>query len=176
MNKSTNPITSTPTIATTATVSPNATRTRPTPTTTKRRHAAKKTRVAAVGLSLVTTGILTGVFAKAEPANAATVASTAATTYTGAVATNKWGPVQVKLTVTSGHITNISTLQLPSRKPKSVRLSTNAATVIRTEVLTAQSTQVDTVSGATMTSRSYLESLQNAVDQARAAGTLTTVN
>jgi uncharacterized protein with FMN-binding domain len=167
VNKSTNPIPSA------ATGSPNATRTRPTPTTSKRRHAAKKTRAAAVGLSLVTTGILTGMFAKAEPANAGTVTSTAAKTYTGTVATNKWGPVQVKLTVASGHITNISTLQLPNSKPKSVRLSNNAATVIRTEVLTAQSTKVDTVSGATMTSRSYLESLQSAVDQARAAGTLT---
>lgn len=145
---------------------------RPGPTKRTRRHAAKKSRVAALGLSLVTTGVLTATFAKAEPASAASVTTTAKT-YTGSVATNRWGASQVKLAVANGRITNVTPVQLPNSKAKSVRLSNNAASIIRTEVLRAQSTNVNTVSGATMTSNSYLASLQSAVDQAQAAGTLT---
>jgi uncharacterized protein with FMN-binding domain len=145
---------------------------RPTAPVRKRRHAARKTRVAAAALSLTATGLLTQAFAAAEHAQAATSSSTATATktYTGSVATNKWGSTQVQVTVSVGKITNVTALQLPNSKPKSARLSTNAATVLKVKVISAQSASVTTVSGATMTSRSYLESLQSAIDTARAAG------
>jgi uncharacterized protein with FMN-binding domain len=139
--------------------------------TRRRRHAARKTRIAVLGLSLATTGVLTEAFASAEKANAA-VATATATSYTGAAATNRWGTVQVRLTVSGGRITNVTTLQLPSSKPKSVRLSNNAVSVLKAKVISAQSTNVDTVSGATLTSRGYLTSIQSAIDAARAAGAL----
>jgi uncharacterized protein with FMN-binding domain len=139
--------------------------------TPRKRHAARKTRLAVAGLSLVTTGILTQTFATADRADAA-VGTAAATSYTGAASTNRWGTVQVRLTVSGGKITNITTLQLPSSKPKSVRLSNNAVSIIKPQVISAQSTNVNTVSGATLTSRSYLTSIQSAIDTARAAGAL----
>ncbi len=149
-----------------------ASNSRPAVPVRKRRHAARKTRVAAAALSLTATGVLAQTFAAAERAEAATSSATATATkiYTGSVATNKWGSTQVQVTVSGGKISNVTTLQLPSSKPKSVRLSTNAATVLKAKVISAQTASVATVSGATMTSRSYLESLQSAIDKARAAG------
>ncbi len=145
----------------------------PTPKTVspRKRHAARKTRFAVAGLSLVTTGVLTQTFAAAERADAA-VGTATATSYTGIASRNRWGTVQVRLTVSGGKITNITSLQLPSSKPKSVRLSNNAVSVLKPQVLSAQSTGVSTVSGATLTSRSYLTSIQSAIDTARAAGAL----
>jgi uncharacterized protein with FMN-binding domain len=118
---------------------------------------------------MVTTGVLTASFAHADRADAATATATKST-YLGSVSTNKWGPTQVRITVSNGTITDVVAVQLPSSKAKSVRLSTNAASILKTEVLAAQSANVDTVSGATMTSRSYLTSLQSAIDTARTAG------
>ena len=41
---------------------------------------------------------------------------------------------------------------------------------LRSETLTAQSAQIDTVSGATYTSDAYIRSLQSAIDAAHLAG------
>ncbi|MDQ1425273.1 MAG: hypothetical protein QOD72_2771, partial [Acidimicrobiaceae bacterium] len=40
--------------------------------------------------------------------------------YTGATATNKWGPVQVQITVTGGKITEAVALQTPTADHKSI--------------------------------------------------------
>lgn len=151
-------------------------------TTRKRRHAAKGSRIAALTLSLAATTGLTAAFANADRADAATKVSTATTaktaattatkTYTGAVDTNKWGPVQVKITTSAGRITNVVALQTPNSKPKSVSINNRAIPVLKSEVLTAQSSDIDNVSGATYTTDSYKVSLQNAIDQAIAAGAL----
>jgi uncharacterized protein with FMN-binding domain len=61
-------------------------------------------------------------------------------------------------------------VQYPDGDSKSVRINSRALPTLRTEVLTAQSAEVDTVSGATYTSDAYARSLQSAIDEARAAG------
>jgi uncharacterized protein with FMN-binding domain len=43
-----------------------------------------------------------------------------------------------------------------------------AGPLLRTEALAAQSARIDVVSGATYTSNGYAQSLQSALDQARA--------
>ena len=53
---------------------------------------------------------------------------------------------------------------------KSVRINERAVPQLNSEALTAQSAEVDTVSGATYTSNDYRRSLQSAIDAARAAG------
>ncbi len=150
----------------------NTATSRPNPVRSRKRHAAKKARAAALGLSLATTGALTLGFANADRAEAATSTATATKTFTGSASTMKWGTTQVRITVAGGRITDVTAVQLPDSKAKSVRLSTNAAAVLRTRVLAAQSADVDTVSGATMTADAYLDSLQSAIDKAFAAGAL----
>ena len=60
-------------------------------------------------------------------------------------------------------------VQYPDDDGKSVRINQRALPELQSEVLTAQSAQVDTVSGATYTSNAYVKSLQSAIDEARAA-------
>jgi uncharacterized protein with FMN-binding domain len=72
----------------------------------------------------------------------------------------------VQITVQAGKITDVTALQLTDAERKSVQISNRAAPLLRTEVLAAQSADVQTISGATVTSDAYLNSLQAALDAA----------
>jgi uncharacterized protein with FMN-binding domain len=88
-------------------------------------------------------------------------------TFTGAASSNKYGNVQVQITVANGELLNVGIVQYPDRDGKSVRINDDAIPTLITETLSAQKAKVDTVSGATYTSTSYRQSLQSAIDQAR---------
>ena len=89
----------------------------------------------------------------------------------GAVFHNRWGDVQVEAVFApDGTLVDVTTLQTPYRDGKSVRINERAVPQLNSEALTAQSADVDTVSGATYTSNDYHRSLQSAIDAARAAG------
>jgi uncharacterized protein with FMN-binding domain len=88
--------------------------------------------------------------------------------YTGAVESTRFGDVQVQLVVSGGKITDVKALQLTDAERRSQMISATAAPILRSEVLQAQSGNVDTVSGATVTSDAYLSSLQAALDAAHA--------
>ena len=89
-------------------------------------------------------------------------------TYTGDTITTRYGDVQVKVTVSGGAITDVAALSLPDRDGHSSRISSQAGPILRDEALTAQSAQIDLLSGATYTSDGYERSLQSALDQAAA--------
>ena len=99
----------------------------------------------------------------------ATTVSSGTATYTGTAIQTRYGAVQVQVTISSGKITDVTTLQAPSGDPHSSSLSAAATPVLASEALTAQSATIDTVSGATFTSEGYVASLQSALDQAAAA-------
>jgi uncharacterized protein with FMN-binding domain len=88
------------------------------------------------------------------------------TTATGDVAQTQWGPVQVELTVSGGKITDVSVLQYPSGNGQDAQINGYALPVLIQETLDQQSASIDMVSGATVTSVGYLQSLQSALDQA----------
>lgn len=97
---------------------------------------------------------------------AGTGAPTARTvTVDGATAHTRWGPVQVRITVTSGRLVDVTALQHPSGNPNDDRINAYALPVLRKEALAAQSANLDHVSGATVTSGGYVASLQSALDQ-----------
>ena len=96
----------------------------------------------------------------------ATADSTAAKTYTGDAADTRWGPVQVEITVADGKVTAVDLLQVPSENGRDVEINDQAVPVLKEETLSAQSAQIDAVSGATVTSDGYTTSLQSALDQA----------
>ena len=85
----------------------------------------------------------------------------------GPVEQNRYGPVQVEVTIRDGKLVDVTALQLPSDRRRSEEISTEAAPILRQEALAAQGAGIDTVSGATYTSDSYAESLQAALDAAR---------
>ena len=89
-----------------------------------------------------------------------------ATTVTGSVADTRWGPVQLVLTVQQGKITDVDVVQYPNGNGRDQEINQYALPVLVQETLTAQSAEIDMVSGATVTSEGYLASLQSALDQA----------
>ncbi|HMT33912.1 MAG TPA: FMN-binding protein [Dermatophilaceae bacterium] len=97
-------------------------------------------------------------------AGAASGTTSGATTYTGTRQSDRWGSLQVTITVASGKITNV-TYTTTAGDGKSLSIEARATPTLKSEVLAAQSAQVSTVSGATYTSTKYLTSLQSAIDQ-----------
>jgi uncharacterized protein with FMN-binding domain len=87
-------------------------------------------------------------------------------TFTGDTVNTQFGPVQVKITVKAGKLTDVTPLQLTTDGGRSVQISNYAAPILRSEVLAAQSANVSSVGGATYTSQGYLSSLQSALDKA----------
>jgi len=87
---------------------------------------------------------------------------------TGPVVNTQYGPVQVRVTLQSGRIVDVAALQLPNDRSGSVEISNYAAPRLHDEALQAQSAKIDVVNGATYTSRGYIQSLQAALDSARA--------
>lgn len=109
---------------------------------------------------------------------AATTATTATSgqiadgTYVGQASSNRWGTVQVQAVYSGGQLVDVQILSYPDGDRKSVQINQRALPTLIDEAITAQSADVDTVSGATYTSRSYTESLQSAIDAALAASGL----
>jgi uncharacterized protein with FMN-binding domain len=114
-----------------------------------------------------------GIVGNAPPAATAAPNGSAApggqdTVVNGSVAQTRWGPFQVQVRISGGKIVEITTLQVPSGNQRDQEINSYAVPQLRTEVLAAQSAQIDLISGATYTSEAYATSLQAALDQARA--------
>nr|WSY56296.1 FMN-binding protein [Streptomyces sp. NBC_00886] len=92
--------------------------------------------------------------------------ATGTKTVTGETAQTRWGPVQVKITVKNGKITDVTAVQYPSDNPRDQEINSYALPQLKSEALAAQSASIDTVSGATYTSDGYRQSLQSALDSA----------
>jgi uncharacterized protein with FMN-binding domain len=88
-------------------------------------------------------------------------------TVDGPTVENRYGPVQVEVTVSGGRLLDVQAIQLPQDRPRSAEISDVVAPILRREALARQGAAIDAVSGATYTSQSYAQSLQAAIDQAR---------
>jgi uncharacterized protein with FMN-binding domain len=108
----------------------------------------------------------TGSTSSPGPTSSSASKSSSSKTYTGASADTPFGTVQVRITVASGKLTDVTAVHLTDNGGRSVEISNYAAPILRTEVLAAQSANVSSVGGATYTSQGYLTSLQSALDQA----------
>jgi uncharacterized protein with FMN-binding domain len=106
--------------------------------------------------------------AGAAPSTAAAAPPTAdaSRTVTGAVADTRWGPVQVQLTVAGKKITDVAVVQYPNGNGRDEEINAQALPILIQETLDRQSASIDMVSGATVTSDGYLQSLQSALDKA----------
>ena len=93
-------------------------------------------------------------------------ASGSSGTYTGDAVMTRWGVVQVEITVKNGKITKSEAVQYPSDNPRDQEINAYAVPALNDEAVQAQSADIDAVSGATVTSDGYVQSLQSAIDQA----------
>ncbi len=105
------------------------------------------------------------VVASGDPVTGGT-ASASGTTVTGPVVQTRWGPVQVAISVDGSSVTDVSVLQYPNGNGKDREINSYALPVLVSETLDAQGAGIDMVSGATVTSEGYVQSLQAALDQA----------
>ncbi|MEU4036500.1 FMN-binding protein [Streptomyces collinus] len=85
---------------------------------------------------------------------------------TGDTVQTRWGPVQVRVTIRSGKLTEVTAVQYPQDNPRDREINSYALPQLRREALAAQSADIDMVSGATYTSTGYKQSLQSALDSA----------
>ncbi|PRZ41060.1 uncharacterized protein with FMN-binding domain [Antricoccus suffuscus] len=77
-----------------------------------------------------------------------------------------YGPMVVQIVVTGNKITDVQAITYPTAGGRTESINSNALPILRTEVLKAQGTKIDGVSGATHTTDGYLSSLQSALDLA----------
>lgn len=87
-------------------------------------------------------------------------------TYTGDVVQTRYGPVQVRITVTGGRLTAVKVLQTPNENRRDIAIASFSVPVLTKEALAAGNARIDSVSGATYTSEGYIDSLQSALDKA----------
>jgi uncharacterized protein with FMN-binding domain len=74
--------------------------------------------------------------------------------------------VQVALSVADGKLTDVQVVEYPNENPRDAQINSYALPILIQETVSAQSANIDMVSGATVTSEGYITSLQSALDQA----------
>jgi uncharacterized protein with FMN-binding domain len=87
-------------------------------------------------------------------------------TFTGASEQTRYGAVQVAAVISGGKLTNVTVLQVPDNGGYEDQIVSVAVPELKSEALSAQSANIQVVSGATYTSQGYAQSLQSALDQA----------
>ena len=106
-----------------------------------------------------------GAAAASAPVSAGSGTGTAVT---GDAIATPYGPTQVQVTLNAGKIVKVTVLQHTDDGINSQMIDGHALPLLNSETLTAQSTKIDAVSGASYTSAGYIKSLQSALDKASA--------
>jgi len=92
--------------------------------------------------------------------------SASARTVSGPTVPTQWGDVQVVLTVDGSRITDVSVPVYPNGNGTDAQINAYALPILIQDTLNAQSAHIDMITGATVTSTGYLQSLQGALDKA----------
>ena len=87
-------------------------------------------------------------------------------TFDGSTYDAYFGPVQVEITVRGGRVVSCKARQYPHHRMTSVSINYQALPMLEREVVSVQSARVHMISGATLTSRAYIASLAEAIQQA----------
>ncbi len=90
-----------------------------------------------------------------------------ARSFLGPAMTTPFSAIQVRAFFTGRRLTGIETVLLSGDGPHTEALNARAEPILRESALEAGGADVDVVSGATSTSRIWLDSLQGAIDKAR---------
>lgn len=87
--------------------------------------------------------------------------------YTGTAISMNYGTVEIKAVVSGGKITDVQFLQMPDSPGHTQEVTAAAEPLLKQEAITAQSSQIDIVSGATQTSEAFQQSLDAALAMAK---------
>ena len=89
-------------------------------------------------------------------------------TATGQDVQYQYGDIQLRVAAQGSHITNIDVVQNGAADPRSAQINSIAVPMLTSQAMSAQSPQIDGVSGASFTSAAYAQALQSALDQLHA--------
>jgi uncharacterized protein with FMN-binding domain len=87
-------------------------------------------------------------------------------TFTGPVANAYYGNVQVQVLIQNGKIANVTFLDYPHDRRTSQEINMQVMPWLTQEAIQAQSANVNLISGATLTSEAFANSLQSALNSA----------
>ncbi len=76
-----------------------------------------------------------------------------------------YGQMSIKVTVTNNRIVDVSVNSIQALEAYSLQLEQQVVPMLKSEVLAAQGTRINSISGATYTSEAYAYSLQGALDK-----------
>ena len=121
-------------------------------------------------------GLASSITAPTDPASAAGGGATSKSTSSAAGSVSQvvdgdlvqtiYGPIQVDITVKSGKITAVNVPISPDRTVNDIQIDQFALPELVKETISADSANIDAVSGASYTSQGYIKSLQSAIDKA----------
>jgi len=87
--------------------------------------------------------------------------------FDGNAADAYYGLVQVRAIIQGGKLADVQFLSFPSDRNTSVRINNYAMPILKSEAIQVQSAKVNIVTGATNSSRAFVNSLSNALSQAQ---------
>ena len=129
----------------------------------KSRHPTASTSTT-TGSPRATTGSTSAPTGSTSPTTEPT-GTDSARTATGSDIQYRYGDIQLEVTASGSKITDISIVKDGSDDGHSFQINSQAVPILQSESLSAQSAQIDGVSGATYTSAAYVQSLQSALDK-----------
>ena len=89
-------------------------------------------------------------------------------TYRASSDQNPYGTVEIAAVISGGKITDIKFLQMPNQEGHSREVTNFSEPLLKQSALDKQTANIDFISGATDTSFAFEQSLQAALDQAKA--------
>ena len=100
--------------------------------------------------------------------NAATVKTTVkkSGTFLGSAYMTRYGAVQVSVTVKSGKITKVTVPVYPTQSFRDQQINSQAIPMLEQEVIVAQSSNINNISGASFTAQGFYISLVSALGKA----------
>jgi len=91
--------------------------------------------------------------------------------FTGPTVDEQYGAVRVRIAVSNHRIVKVQAASAADSE-RSYQENSTAIPILRSETLSAQSANIDVVSGATQTSYAYIDSLASAIHHAKKAKSL----
>lgn len=88
-------------------------------------------------------------------------------TYTGSAADAYYGYIQVQAVISGGKITDVKFLQYPNDQENSIYINQQAMPYLKQEAIQAQSGNVNIITGATDSSQAFIQSMNDALNQAQ---------
>lgn len=87
-------------------------------------------------------------------------------TYVGPVTDAYYGLIQIQASIQGGRLTSLKVLKYPNDRRTSININRQALPMLRDEAISGQTANVDIISGATLTSKAFVQSLGGALRKA----------